>query len=81
MFVWFSDARTFASRSNRLPFLVLGKRVRQNLDGHIPAELRIARAIDLPHAAFADRLDDLVVGQLVTGLHDRTMLRRGKRRA
>ena len=34
--------------------------VRQDLDAHVAAELRVARPIDLAHAAAADERDDLV---------------------
>ena len=59
-------------------FRVLGELIRQDLDRHIPAELPVSRPIDLSHPAFADRLEDLVVGEFMTRLerHDPTMLRR-----
>ena len=48
--------------------LVLGELIRQHFDRHIPAEFPISRPIDLSHPAFADRLEDLVVGEFVTSL-------------
>ena len=55
--------------SARLPFEAF-ERVRvgiellgQDLDGHLAAEPRVPRAVDLPHAARAERGDDLVGAQ------------------
>ena len=39
---------------------IFGEALRQNLDRHLAAQLRVARAIDLAHAARAERRDDLV---------------------
>ena len=47
--------------------LRLGELVGQDLDGHIPSELQVVRSINLAHPAFADGLDDLVVGELLAG--------------
>jgi len=44
----------------REPIGILRKRVRQNFDRHIAPEPRVARAIDLAHAARADEGDDVV---------------------
>ncbi len=49
------------------PLFVLDELIGQNLDRHIPAELPILRPIDLPHSAFANGLEDLVVREFVTG--------------
>ena len=65
----------------REPFIVVGKLIRKDFDGDVPAELSVARAIDLTHAALANELEDFVVGEWVTGFerHDRAMrLRRSK---
>ncbi len=35
-------------------FRIIGEDVREDFQGHIPAELRVPGAIHLPHAAFAD---------------------------
>ena len=43
-------------------FLVLGELLRQDLDRHIPAELSVSGPVNLSHPAFADGLEDLVVG-------------------
>ena len=40
---------------------VVGKLVRQDLDGNIPAELSVSCPIHLTHPAFPNGLDDLVV--------------------
>lgn len=39
--------------------LLTAKVVRQDLDRHLSAELRVARPVDLAHASSADGLDDL----------------------
>ena len=62
-----SDVRV-VERSERLRFLleardahrVVRERRGQHLDRDVATELRIARAIDLAHAARADRLDDFI---------------------
>ncbi len=63
----------------RQPIGVLRERLRQDLDRDVAIELRVARAIDLPHAAFADRRSDLVDAETgagsegqVVGLYGRT---------
>ena len=60
------------------PLRVFGDSFREYFDSHLASELGVLRPIDLPHPAFADRLEDLVVGQFVTRLdrHDHAMLRR-----
>jgi len=45
------------------PLGILRKRLRQHLDRHLAPERRIARAIDLPHAARANGGEDLVRAQ------------------
>ena len=42
------------------PLQVLCKYLRQNLNGHLPAQSLIEGAIDLTHPAFPELLDDLV---------------------
>ena len=42
------------------PIGVTGERRRQDLDGDVAAEPRVARAIDLAHAARTDGVDDFV---------------------
>ena len=55
MFGWFSDASVLASRSKRASRSgSLRERVGQHLDRDVPTQLRVARAIDLAHAARAD---------------------------
>ena len=67
MFGWLSEARTFASRWNRLSRSVSWANfIGQDFDRDIPAELCVPGSIDLPHPAFADGLEDLVMGELVT---------------
>ncbi len=46
---------------------VAGMRFRQDLDGDLPIQAGIDRAIHLPHAAFAQQADDLVVSEPRTG--------------
>ena len=48
-------------------FFIFGELVGQDLDRHIPTKLPISCAIDLTHPAFADGLEDLVVGEFVAG--------------
>jgi len=47
--------------------LVSGELFRQNLDRDFTTELRITRAVDFTHAAFANGFEYLVMGELVTG--------------
>ena len=49
------------------PVGIVGGAARQDLDRHVAAEPRIASAIDLAHAARADRRDDLVGAESGTG--------------
>ena len=44
----------------REPFGIVRRTVRQDLDGDVAIELRVAGAVDLAHAARADRRDDFV---------------------
>jgi hypothetical protein len=44
----------------REPIGIGGERIRESLERHVTIELRVARAIDLAHSAFADRSGDLV---------------------
>ena len=46
-------------------FLVLRELVGEDFDSDVAAELRVAGAVDLAHATFADGLEDLVVGELL----------------
>ena len=51
------------------PFGVSGERRGQDLDRHITIELRIARAVHLPHSAFADLREDAVRADRVPYYH------------
>ena len=42
-------------------------RIRKHLDGHLTLETRVLRAIDLAHAARAERSDNLIRAQVCTG--------------
>ena len=42
--------------------------LRQNLQRHVAVELDVVSSIDFAHAAFANGREDLVVGELVTGV-------------
>ena len=56
MFGWLSDARTCASRWKRASRSgSLANDVGQDFDRDVAVQLRVARAIDLAHAAGADR--------------------------
>ena len=46
---------------SRKAFLVLGKRLGQDVDGDVTTELGVPGAIDLAHATLADKLEDFVV--------------------
>ena len=48
-------------------FFVSSELVGKDLDRYVAPELSISCPIDFAHPAFADGLDDLVVGELVTG--------------
>src|ERR1043166_1941274 len=48
---------------------------REELDGHVAGQLRVAGAIDLSHASRADERDDLVAADLVAWLQVHEALR------
>ncbi len=48
-------------------FRIGGKRTRQDLDGHLPAQRRVGGPPDLPHAAFADLGRDVVDAETGAG--------------
>ena len=61
---WLSDARSCASRSEAGEAVgVLRELGGEHLEGHVPPELRVGGAVDLAHAAGADRGRDPVVGE------------------
>ena len=39
---------------------IRGEDLRQDLDRHLPIELRVARPLDLPHPACSERAEDFV---------------------
>ena len=45
------------------PFRVIGKPARDHFERHLPAELLVFSQIDVAHAAGAEFLQNLVVGQ------------------
>ena len=49
-------------------FAVADRDVRQDLDGHVAAEARVARAVDHTHAALAEEADDAVWAEHRIGL-------------
>ena len=51
------------------PFRILGHLDRKHLDGDIPPQFRVAGAVDLAHAAFAEWGGDFVMCQFIAGLH------------
>ena len=51
----------------REPVGVVREGLGQDLDRDVAVQLRIARAIDLPHAPFADQRGDLVDAEACTG--------------
>ena len=65
------------------PVGVGGKGGREDLDGDVPAEARVARAIDLAHAAGADERDDLIRAEAGAGreCHGTKLILWGSRRA
>ena len=57
---WFSDASTWGlAREPREPVRIGRKQLGQHLDGDVAVQPRVARAVDLAHAARADRRQDL----------------------
>ena len=46
------------------PLGVARKQVGKNFDGYVALELRVARAVDFPHAARSNRGDDFIFGEL-----------------
>ena len=76
MLGWFSEASTRASRSNRARRSASrAKTRREHLDRDVAPEARIARAVDLAHAARAEQADDFIG----TDASARFELRRGSR--
>ena len=62
----------WASRSKRARAVVVrGEPARQDLDRHVAVERGVARAVDLAHAAGAERRDDLVLAESCAGCHQR----------
>ena len=61
MFGWFSEARTFVAFESRQAVFVPGELLGEDFDGYVAAELGVFGAVDLSHAAVANRLEDLVV--------------------
>jgi hypothetical protein len=51
----------------REPVRVLRERLGQNLDGDVAIQLRVARAVDLAHPAFADRRSDFIGAETGAG--------------
>ena len=49
----------------REPFGIGGEQIRQDFDGDVAIELRVAGAVDLAHAALADQRDDFVDAETV----------------
>ena len=65
---WFSEASTFGFAIEAgQPFRVARERLRQNLERDVAVETRVARPVNLAHAAGAERLDDLVHTKTRTG--------------
>ena len=60
MFGCESEATALASRSKRARASGFAAVLREDLDGDVAVELRVARAVDLAHAARAERREDLV---------------------
>ena len=69
MLGWLSEAKTLASRSNRAKAIrILGERLGQDFEGHVPVEFRVPGPIHLAHAAFADLGGDLIGAERGAGL-------------
>ena len=47
----------------RQPIRISGKRLRQDLERHLPVQLGIGGLVDLPHASLADEGGDVVVAE------------------
>ena len=68
MFGWFSDAKVFGlALKPREPLGVGGERLGQDLDRDVAIQLRVACAVDLAHAARAERGQDLVRAEACAG--------------
>ena len=68
MFGWFSEARVLRfALEPREPIGVGGERLGQDLDRDVAIQLRVARAIDLAHAAGAEGRQDLVRAEAGAG--------------
>ena len=59
----------------REPVRIGGKELRQDLDGHVAIELRIARPIHLAHSASANGAGDLVRAEACADLQGQRELR------
>ena len=60
-----ATARLRSNRASRSASVA--NEIREDFQGHVPAQLRVARAVDLAHAADANRRDDLIRTQASTG--------------
>ena len=60
MLGWFSEASTCASRWNRASRSGSARTIGQDLQRDIAIELRVMRAPDLAHAAFAEQARHLI---------------------
>ena len=68
MFGWFSEASILRlALKPREPLRIGGERLGQDLDRDVAIQLRVARAIDLAHAAGAERRQDLVRAEACAG--------------
>ena len=68
MFGWFSDASSLRfALEPRQPVRIMRERRRAGLDRDVAIQLRVARPIDLAHAAFADRRGDFVDAEAGAG--------------
>jgi hypothetical protein len=66
MLGWLNAASVCAlAREPRQAIGVAGERVREDLQRDVAIERRIAGAVDLPHAAFADQRRDFVDAETV----------------
>ena len=74
---WFSEATKRASRSRLVRSSTRRERAAQNLDRDRAVEPRVARPIDLAHAALADRRSDFIWAELGTGRQGHSGLKRG----
>ena len=74
MFGWLSLAKNLRlALEPRQPIRISRERLGQDLQRHLPVQLRIGGLVDLAHAALADQGGDVVVPEAGAGLQSHAL--------